>query len=125
LASSTFALRRSLENRSRRLDEALKRAQELVRTLPSDFAVPNADDIEEMEDVERERLEDQLAAVTIARNAEQVREEIEELKTFAKRAAAVEEGFDEAKLRKLEQLLRENGFFADPAKRLLIFTEFK
>ena len=40
LASSTFALRRSLENRARRLDEALKRAQDVVKLLPTDFAIP-------------------------------------------------------------------------------------
>jgi superfamily II DNA or RNA helicase len=125
LASSTFALRRSLENRARRLDEALKRAQDVVKLLPTDFAIPDTDEMEEMEDVDRERLEDQLAAVSIARNAEQVREEIEELKVFAKRAAVVEEGSEEAKRRKLEELLKAEGFFADPSKRLLIFTEFK
>jgi ERCC4-related helicase len=125
LASSTFALRRSLENRARRLDEALKHAQDVIKLLPTDFAIPDADEMEEMEDVDRERLEDQLAAVSIARNAEQVREEIEELKVFAKRAAVVEEGSEEAKRRKLEELLKAEGFFADPAKRLLIFTEFK
>ena len=125
LASSTLALRRSLENRARRLDEALKRAQDVVKLLPTDFAIPDADEMEEMEDVDRERLEDQLAAVSIARNAEQVREEIEELKVFAKRAAVVEEGSEEAKRRKLEELLKAEGFFADPSKRLLIFTEFK
>jgi hypothetical protein len=42
LASSTFALRRSLENRARRLDEALKRAQDVVKLLPTDFAIPDA-----------------------------------------------------------------------------------
>ena len=31
LASSTFAMRRSLENRARRLEEGLKRAPDLVR----------------------------------------------------------------------------------------------
>src|SRR5216684_5716724 len=49
LASSTFALRRSLENRARRLDEALKRAQDVVKLLPTDFAIPDADEMEEME----------------------------------------------------------------------------
>lgn len=125
LASSTFALRRSLENRARRLEEALKRAQDLVRQLPADFEVPDADEMEEMEEADREHLEDQLAAVSIAKNAGQVREEIQELKAFAERAAAVEAGFEEAKLRKLKTLLEEQGFFADPQKRLLIFTEFK
>lgn len=88
LASSTFALRRLLENRARRLEDALKGAQDVVKSLPTDFAIPDADEMEEMEDVDRERLEDQLAAVSIARNAEQVREEIEELKIFAKRASS-------------------------------------
>ena len=31
LASSTYALRRSLENRAKRLEEGLKRAHELIR----------------------------------------------------------------------------------------------
>jgi superfamily II DNA or RNA helicase len=125
LASSTFALRRSLENRARRLEEALKRAQELIRQLSPDFAVPDADELEEMEDVDRDRVEDQLAAVSMARNAEQVREEIQELKAFAERASTLESDFAEAKLRKLKKVLEEQGFFADPKKRLLIFTEFK
>ena len=34
LASSTHAMRRSLENRARRLEEGLKQARELVRTIP-------------------------------------------------------------------------------------------
>ena len=37
LASSTYALRRSLENRARRLEEGLERAQEMVRTAPPDL----------------------------------------------------------------------------------------
>ena len=37
LASSTYAMRRSLENRVRRLEEGLKRAQELVRVAPPDL----------------------------------------------------------------------------------------
>jgi hypothetical protein len=42
---------------------------------------------------------DRLAAVSIARKAEQVREEIEELKVFAKRAAVVEEVCTERQFR--------------------------
>ena len=125
LASSTFALRRSLENRARRLEEALKRAQDIVRQLPSDFEVPDADELEEMEEADREHLEDQLATVSMAKNATQVREEIQELKSFAERVAVVEASFEEAKLRKLKKLLEEQGFFEDKQKRLLIFTEFK
>src|SRR5271157_3338685 len=52
LASSTHALRHSLENRARRLTEGLKRAQELARTAPPDL--PDIEELEEMEEAERE-----------------------------------------------------------------------
>jgi SNF2 family DNA or RNA helicase len=123
LASSTYALRHSLENRARRLDEGLKRAQELVRLAPPDL--PDPEEFEEMEESERERLEEMLDAITLAGNAEQVRKEIEELKRFALQAQTVEDSGGEAKLSRLKQILEQEGFFDQPEKRLLLFTEFK
>jgi len=135
LASSTYAMRRSLENRARRLEEGLKRAQELARIAPPDL--PDPDELEEMEESERERLEQMLEAVTLAGNAEQVREEIAELSTLAEQARAVEESDSqpvpqgetrqagEAKLSKLRDLLHKEGFFDRREQRLIIFTEFK
>jgi superfamily II DNA or RNA helicase len=123
LASSTYAMRRSLENRARRLKEGLKRAQELVRLAPPDL--PDPEEIEEMEENERERLEEMLEAITLAGNAEQVRQEVAELRELAKQAQGVEASDAEAKLSKLKDLLHEEGFFDHPDKRLLIFTEFK
>ena len=123
LASSTCAMRRSLENRARRLEEGLKRAQTLARSAPPDL--PDPEEIEEMEDAERERLEVLLAAITLAGNAEQVREEVRELRWFAASAKAVEDAGDEAKLARLRDILRKEGFFDHPDQRLLLFTEFK
>jgi superfamily II DNA or RNA helicase len=142
LASSTYALRHSLENRARRLEEGLKRAQELVRLAPPDL--PDPEEFEEMEESERERLEEMLDAITLAGNAEQVRKEIAELKRFALQAQAVEDSgalparalaggpaaagtaqAGEAKLSRLKQILEQEGFFDQPDKRLLLFTEFK
>jgi len=123
LASSTYAMRHSLENRARRLEEGLRRAQELARLAPPDL--PDPDEIEEMEEKERERLEEMLEAITLAGNAEQVRNEIAELRQLAKQAHSVESTDSEAKLSKLKDLLHSEGFFADPDKRLLLFTEFK
>src|ERR1700722_4828371 len=59
LASSTHSLRRSLENRMRRLHDGLKKAQEVSQSLPADFlkTLPDSDELDEMEDVDRERLE--------------------------------------------------------------------
>ncbi|MCP9465425.1 MAG: SNF2-related protein, partial [Nitrospira sp.] len=123
LASSTYAMRHSLENRAKRLEEGLKRAQDLARLAPPDLPAP--DDLEEMEEGERERLEEMLEAITLAGNAQQVREEIQELKALAGQARAVEDAGKEAKLSKLKELLQQEGFFDHPEQRLLIFTEFK
>jgi hypothetical protein len=123
LASSTYAMRRSLENRAKRLEEGLKRAQELVRSAPPEL--PDPEELEEMEESDRERLEVMLEAITLAGNAEQVQEEIRELRDLARKARAVEGAGAEAKLSKLKELLHREGFFDHPDKRLLLFTEFR
>lgn len=123
LASSTRAMRRSLENRARRLEEGLRRAQELARLAPPDL--PDPEELEEMEEGERDRLEQMLEAITLASNADQVREEIEELRAMAEQARGVEDSKAEAKLTKLKDLMQREGFFDHSEKRLLLFTEFK
>ncbi|RJX17617.1 MAG: DUF3883 domain-containing protein [Desulforudis sp.] len=123
LASITYAVRHSLQNRARRLEEGLKRAQELALLAPPDL--PDPEELEEMEESERERLEQMLEAITLASNAGQVREEIAELRQLAEQAKTVECSDSEAKLSKLKDLLHKEGFFDQPAKRLLLFTEFK
>ncbi len=123
LASSTYAMRRSLENRARRLDEGLKNAQELAKAAPPDL--PDWEELEEFEDSERERLEKVLEAVTLAGNAEQVHEETAELRELAEEANAVEGSGGEAKLGHLRKIMQETGFFDRPDQRLLLFTEFK
>ena len=123
LASSTYAMRRSLENRARRLEEGLKQAQSLAQTAPPDL--PDLEELEELEEAERERVERMVEAVTLAGNAQEVHREVEELKGFAERAMAVETSEAEAKLAKLREILREQGFFEKADQQLLIFTEFK
>ncbi len=123
LASSTHAMRRSLENRAKRLADGLQRAQTLVRAAPP--AIPDSEDIEEMDDADRERFEALLDAINLAENAEQAREEIAELRHLAQSAQAVEASGNEAKLARLRGILQKEGFFDDPGQRLLLFTEFK
>ena len=116
-------MRRSLENRARRLEEGLKRAQDLARHAPPDL--PDPEELDEMEESERERLEAMLEAVTLAGSADQVRQEVQELRRLAVQALAVEETGAEAKLSELKDLLQKEGFFDHPDQRLLLFTEFK
>src|SRR5713226_8997673 len=123
LASSTRAMRRSLENRTRRLEDGVKRAQELARLAPPDL--PDPEELEEMEESERERLEAMLEAVTLAGSADQVRAEVQELRRLAAQAQTVEDTGAEAKLSKFKDLLQKEGFFDRSDQRLLLFTEFK
>ena len=123
LVSSTYSMRRSLENRARRLTEGLKRAHDLLRTAPPDL--PDQEEMDELEDAERERLERILEAITVAGNEAQVRDEIAELRELAAEAKAVEGSGSEAKLAHLRRLMQDEGFFDRPDQRLLIFTEFK
>ena len=123
LASSTFAMRRSLENRARRLEEGLERAQDLARQAPP--VLPDPEELEEMEESERDRLEALIEAITLAGSAEQVRNEVQELRRLAVQAQAVEDAGTEAKLSELKALLQKEGFFDHADQRLLLFTEFK
>ena len=123
LASSTRAMRRSLENRANRLENGLVQAQKLARKAPPDL--PGPEELDELEDAERERLENILEAITLAGDAEQIREEIGELRHLAGEATAVEASGVEAKLARLKAILHEEGFFDRPNQRLLLFTEFK
>ena len=123
LASSTHAMRHSLENRAKRLEVGLTRAHEIISLVPPDL--PDPEEIEEMEDYEREKLEKMLDAITLAANEDQIREEIDKLKKLAEQAQLVEDSATEAKLSRLKELLHQEGFFDHPEQRLLLFTEFK
>src|SRR5208282_2595361 len=97
--------------------------QAIAKTAPPDL--PDPDELEEMDDAERERIEEILEAISLASNPEEVRVEIGELLQLAEQASKVEEAGVEAKLSRLKALMHEQGFFDHPDKRLLLFTEFK
>ena len=123
LASSTRAMRRSLENRAKRLEDGLGSARDLARKAPP--RLPDPEDLDELEDAERERLEKILEAITLAGDGDRIRGEIGELRRLAGEAKAIEDLGGEAKLARLETIMRDEGFFDRPDQRLLLFTEFK
>jgi len=123
LASSVHSVRCSLDNRATRLEVGLKHAQEVARTAPPDL--PDPEELEEMDDADRQRLEEILEAISLSQNAEDVRAEIKELQQLACQAQAVQDACVEAKLTRLKDLMHEQGFFDHPDERLLLFTEFK
>ena len=122
LASSAYAMRRSLENRAKRLEDGLAQAQQIASTAPPDI---DWDDFDELEDSERERMESLLDAITLASNADEVCKEVSELRGLAIKCESVADSGMETKVEELEEILRSEGFFEDSGRRLLIFTEFR
>ena len=121
-ASSVRAARRSLERmrdkRQRILgNPAAYRQQQIDARVPDDF-----DDLPEEEQQEiMAALEDAVVSVDpIA-----LKEEIGQLDKLVAQALLLEKREVESKLRKLREVLTQQGIFEDPKMKLLIFTEHK
>jgi superfamily II DNA or RNA helicase len=123
LASSTYALYRSLERRKKRLEdilqEAQKGAQELHRpgTGSLDF-----DAVEDLSEEERWRQEEIWETLSVAENRQELEREIQIVETLIQQARAIIQGGEEVKLRHfceaLDDLNRQH-----PGAKILVFTE--
>ena len=122
MASSVYAVRRSLERmRSRRQkildDPEAYRQEQIERKLPDDF-----DDLTEEEQTRLvEKLEDEVLTADPAT----LREEIGRLSVLVDHARQLEIRDIQTKLQKLRAILKEEGIFDNPKMKLLIFTEHK
>jgi superfamily II DNA or RNA helicase len=121
-ASSVYAVRRSLERmRDRRQkildDPEAYRQEQIAKKLPDDF-----DDLPEEE---QEELLAQLEAVVASVNPSDLRLEIAQLSRLIQQALILEQREIESKLVRLKKALTEQGIFADPKMKLLLFTEHK
>ncbi|MDA8010614.1 MAG: DEAD/DEAH box helicase, partial [Alphaproteobacteria bacterium] len=67
LASSAHAVQHSLENRANRLEKELSQNK-----ATDDFSVPSTEDLEEMDDEEREKIERRIDGLTLSRNPAEV-----------------------------------------------------
>jgi superfamily II DNA or RNA helicase len=123
LASSTWAMKKSLERRANLLERKLERAADLA--AEPELEIPDEEDLDEMDDAQRSFWEERVESISFARNATQVRQEIEELRLLAKQADEVIQLGVEAKLSRLKSILEQEGFYQNKDQRLLIFTEFK
>ncbi len=122
MASSIYAVRRSLERMRARREKILDdpeayRQEQIERKLPDDF-----DDLTEEERQQIiERLEDEVLSVDPAT----LRAEIGRLTQLIEQAQTLEARDIQTKLQKLKSILREEGIFDNPKMKLLIFTEHK
>jgi len=123
LASSTYALLRSLERRKERLEKVLKGGEE----FPS-FSLKDYEEIEDLEEFERWKTEEKWESLTVAENLEELREEIKTLNRLIEKARNVIESEEEIKLKELKKAIEE-GFQKiremQGNPKILIFTESK
>ena len=121
-ASSVYAVRRSLERMRDKRQKILQnpigyRQEQITRRLPEDF--------DELLDEERQAILEELEEVVASVDPAALWDEIAELERLIARAKAVEATEAESKLTKLREILADQGVFADPTMKLLIFTEHK
>ena len=122
MASSIYAVRRSLERMKERREKILAdpeayRRDQIENRYPDDFDDLTAEEQEEIVT----RLEGAVASV----NPVLLRQEIAQLSTLITQARQLEAREVESKLSKLKSVLTEHGIFDNPAMKLLLFTEHK
>ena len=122
MASSVYAVRRTLERMRTRREKILAdpeayRQEQIQRRVPDDF-----DDLTEEEQQEIIiDLENQVLSIDPA----VLRDEIVRLTKLIEQAVTLQQREVEAKLRKLREVLDTERLFDDPKMKLLIFTEHK
>jgi superfamily II DNA or RNA helicase len=121
-ASSVYAVRRTLERMKAKREKILEdpeayRQEQITRRMPDDF--------DELPEDEQEKILADLEGLVASVDPDDLREEILELGKLVTQALELEKREVETKLRKLKDLITEEGIFTDPKMKLLVFTEHK
>ncbi|MBI5290438.1 MAG: DUF3883 domain-containing protein [Chloroflexi bacterium] len=132
LASSIYAITRTLHNRLAALDEVLRILRDTARTsaekkrlLRGEEDVP--DDIAEYEDLdetEREAVDKRIFRQVLSEDPAEVEKERQEVERLLRMAEALKH-HPEAKFAELERVLDESDVIRRDDEKLVIFTEHK
>ncbi|MBA7542203.1 RNA polymerase-associated protein RapA [subsurface metagenome] len=122
LASSTYALLRSLERRKKRLEDMLEGAEQRGKRPESYWT---DEDVEDMSEEERWREEEIWETLSVSENRAELQSEITTIGKLIHQAKAIIKNEQEIKLKELKDtmvnLFRENQDKGD--RKILIFTE--
>ncbi|KFM20184.1 DNA repair protein RAD50 [Marine Group I thaumarchaeote SCGC AAA799-P11] len=121
LASSSFALWKSLQRRRDRLQEILKDFEKSKKSTPKLFDFDDAEDLSEEERWQQEKLWETLS---IAENRDELQKEINILGDLIDETKKVIDQEVEVKLQKLKETMKELEE-KSINKKILIFTESK
>lgn len=127
MASSAYALLKSLERRKNRLEELLK-DKEMPSKKLSTLNLEAIEEQEEQEESERWKREEEWEGITLARNRNELEREIERINSLIERAKTVIKEGSEVKLKELKKAIEEGFKKIEEIggnKKILIFTESK
>lgn len=122
LASSTYALLKSLERRKRRLEELLTGIQERNKA-PNDTY--DFDIVEDMSEEDRWKEEEIWEALSVAENREELGKEVKIIEDLILQAKNIIQNEEEIKLRELKKALEDlsRKYPEKKDKKILVFTE--
>lgn len=122
LASSTYALLKSLERRKQKLETLLNDVQQRGQSSLNGYDF--YDEVEDMSEAERWRQEETWETLSVAENREELEDELRTLKKLIEQAKAIVETDPpvEVKLRHFKTALEELNK-QHPDAKILIFTE--
>ena len=121
-ASSIYAVRRTLERMKEKREKILEdpakyRQEKITKRLPEEF--------DDLPDEEQQEILAELEEAVASFDPSDLRLEIAELEKLIRDAKILEVQEAEVKVRRLKELLTDQGVFADPTMKLLLFTEHK
>ncbi|MGB9799715.1 MAG: helicase-related protein [Thermanaerothrix sp.] len=123
LASSTYALYRSLERRKKRLEEMRHQADAFKEgRLTASMTTFSLDEVEDLSEEERWEQEALWETLSGAENRAELEAELQTLEQLLQQARAIIEQENEVKLRHFRQALHTLQE-QDPGAKILIFTE--
>ncbi|MGC8618838.1 MAG: SNF2-related protein, partial [Thermoplasmata archaeon] len=120
LASSTYAILRSLERRKKRLEDIIQGIQRATSTEP----VFDFEEVEEMSEEERWKAEELWETLSVAENRDELDSEIRTLSELIKQAKDIIQKESEVKISQLKKTMDELNV-KYPGTKILIFTESK
>jgi len=121
-ASSIYSVRRTLQRMQKKREDILEdpsryRQEQIAKKLPDDF--------DDLPDEEQQEIMAELEEAVASFDPSDLRLEIAELEKLIRDAKVLEAQEAEVKVRRLKQLLTDQGVFTDPTMKLLLFTEHK
>ena len=124
LASSTYALLKSLERRKKRLEDLLKGVQEEGKVVSRAIDI---DMVEDLSEEDRWREEGIWETLSVAENRDELKKEITIIDSLITRAQNVIQSEAEIKLKELKKSLEDlrQKYPEKEDKKILIFTESK